>query len=88
MPTPAFKTDWPTFDAASNTIHDLVKSMGVGEVLLAVKRVIGTFLIERIDNDTDNPAEIQFIADCTRVSDLLERVRESKEVKRVDGGMA
>jgi hypothetical protein len=36
MPTPAFKTDWPTFDAASNTIHDLVKSMGVGEVLMTL----------------------------------------------------
>jgi hypothetical protein len=71
------------FNECSDMIHDMVKLQGVAETFLCLERVVGTFLIEGNEEPT-TPEDIQRVADCTRISDLLGKIRESAEVKRID----
>lgn len=71
------------FNENSDIIHDIVKLQGAQETILCLERVVGTFLIEGIDEPT-TPEDIQRVADCTKISDLLGKVRESEEAKRID----
>jgi hypothetical protein len=83
MPQSALKYNPAIFDTSCNIVHELVISQGVGETILCLERVVGTFLIEGHEEPA-TAEDIQMVRDCTRISDLLGRVRESAEVKRVD----
>ena len=63
----------------SNILHEIVNMVGIGDTLLYLSRVVGTFMAD--ENETD---EERFTA-LVHISDQIFTLRKDRQIKVIDG---